>query len=388
MRARQTALELQLLAVAKGGAAELVIKQRQVDAARDLELIAEKQTHAQKALIRAKAEGDKQQLQDDFNQKAIEAARKHDAATATEAKWEYDEALSLLENYLNDKRAALERDFAAGKLGENQYQKDLNALEKAGLDAQKVVNADYRKDNAKANKAAADLEIKEQNRVKNEKRKIEATKQDITNASLEAGMIASDAIISALGEETAAGQAALAIKKTLALAEIAINLQKQLTANALAGAKISAEAPPVTIPLGIAYTVATDTLAVAGSLAAAAKILGFATGGVVPGTGTGDTVPAMLTPGEVVMNQASSQAYAPLLSFLNASYGGASFAPATASRANDGGLAARNAGAGLFPSAAEIGAAVAANVPDSISVREINSAQRRSARVRSLTSLR
>ena len=92
-----------------------------------------------------------------------------------------------------------------------------------------------------------------------------------------------------------------------------------------------------------------------------AKILGFATGGQVPGTGSGDTVAAILTPGEVVMNKAS-KAYAPLLSVLNASYGGAAFASSQQARPADGGLAARQAGAGLFPSAAEIGAAVAAAV--------------------------
>ncbi len=106
----------------------------------------------------------------------------------------------------------------------------------------------------------------------------------------------------------------------------------------------------------------------------------------MPGTGSGDTVAAILTPGEVVMNKAS-KAYAPLLSVLNASYGGAAFASSQQARPADGGLAARQAGAGLFPSAAEIGAAVAAAVPDSISVRAINQAQGRSARVRALTSL-
>ena len=34
---------------------------------------------------------------------------------------------------------------------------------------------------------------------------------------------------------------------------------------------------------------------------------GFAQGGIVPGQGTGDTVPAMLTPGEVILNQAQQE---------------------------------------------------------------------------------
>jgi hypothetical protein len=37
------------------------------------------------------------------------------------------------------------------------------------------------------------------------------------------------------------------------------------------------------------------------------KIKEFATGGIVGGTGTRDTVPAMLTPGEVVLNRQAVQ---------------------------------------------------------------------------------
>ena len=35
-----------------------------------------------------------------------------------------------------------------------------------------------------------------------------------------------------------------------------------------------------------------------------AMVKGFADGGIVEGTGTGDTVPAMLTPGELILNKA------------------------------------------------------------------------------------
>lgn len=39
------------------------------------------------------------------------------------------------------------------------------------------------------------------------------------------------------------------------------------------------------------------------------KVLGFATGGVVPGSGNRDSVPAMLTPGEVVINKKAANKY-------------------------------------------------------------------------------
>jgi len=53
--------------------------------------------------------------------------------------------------------------------------------------------------------------------------------------------------------------------------------------------------------------------AIIGSLAllegakAGVRALEFADGGIVPGQGSGDTVPAMLTPGEVILNQAQQQ---------------------------------------------------------------------------------
>ena len=117
----------------------------------------------------------------------------------------------------------------------------------------------------------------------------------------------------------------------------------------------------------------------------------FATGGYVSGAGTGtsDSIPAMLSNGESVMNANTTASFAPLLSYLNQLGGGVGFNAPTSSagRLNDGGMSARHAGAGLFPSAAEIGAAVAANVPTSIGVRDINVAQGRAARVRQLTKL-
>ena len=60
-------------------------------------------------------------------------------------------------------------------------------------------------------------------------------------------------------------------------------------------------------PLGIAPAAAS----IAFGLAQVSTIMGtkFADGGIVPGTnsGQGDTVPAMLTPGEVILNQAQQE---------------------------------------------------------------------------------
>jgi hypothetical protein len=281
--AKQTENELALLAVEKGSAAELVLKQTAIDLVADLELAGEKKTAEQVKLVRAKAEGDKLDLLVAFQQKEIELAKKRTAAQVSEVKREYAEAEQNLTDYLTNKRAAVDKDFLMGSISENTRQKQLNAIEKAGLDAALVNAEDYGQDKAKLVKAQADLEIKEAERVKNEKKRVKDIEQDIQDKAFEAAATTTDLVIDLFGKESAAGQAALITKKTLALAEIAINTEKLLIANAEAGAKISAEAPPFTVPLGIAYTVASDALAIASAAASAAKILGFRDGGIAVG---------------------------------------------------------------------------------------------------------
>ncbi|WBO86739.1 hypothetical protein [Hymenobacter yonginensis] len=67
----------------------------------------------------------------------------------------------------------------------------------------------------------------------------------------------------------------MALQKSLALAEIALSVPKQWAANAEAGAKISASAPPFTVPLGVAYTVGANIASTVGAGVAAAKIMGI-----------------------------------------------------------------------------------------------------------------
>jgi len=99
-----------------------------------------------------------------------------------------------------------------------------------------------------------------------------------------------------------------------------------------------------------ALTAVTDALnSAAAAIAAAtsnATLPGMATGGIVPGSGTGDSVAAMLTPGEFVMRRSIvSQLGVPFLSMLNR--GAGSFLPRGHYAA--GGLVAAGAGAGGTP---------------------------------------
>jgi hypothetical protein len=303
-----------------------------------MELAGEKKTQDQIKLVRAKAAGDRLDLLVAYQQKEIDQAKKLTAAQLAESNREYAEAQKNLEDYLSEKRAALERDLASGKINQNTYQAQVNALDKAGYDAALVNAADYAKDKGKILKSQADLEIREATRVKDEKKKLEDTKQRIQDAAFEAASTTTDLIIDLFGKESDAGQAALITKKTLAIAEIAINTEKQLIVNAEAGAKISAEAPPVTIPLGIAYTVATDALAIATAAASVAKILGFRDGGVLVGPSheqggipftIGGRPGFEAEGGEIIMTKGvwQSPLLRPLASQLNVLGGGAPLIP-------------------------------------------------------------
>ena len=88
------------------------------------------------------------------------------------------------------------------------------------------------------------------------------------------------------------------VVKSLAIGEATINTYK---------AAASAFASGGGFPLGVPGAVAS----IAFGLAQVAEIskTKFAGGGIVPGinTGQGDTVPAMLTPGEVILNQAQQE---------------------------------------------------------------------------------
>lgn len=353
---KQTEVEQLLLTVQKESAAELALLQKKVDLAAALTLASEKKNTAERALILATAEVEKRKLQDDFNKKTIEAAKQHAAAEVAESNREYAEAQRLLEEYLDNKRAAILNGQTRGVIGEEEAQRRLDAVQKAGNQAALVNAKDYAKDTAAIAKKSEEDEIKRLLHVKDEKKRVAALEEQIREASFKAASDASDAVIGLFGAESDAGQVALGIKKTVALAEIAINLEKQLSANHLAAAKIAESAAPYTVPLGIAYEVAEDAAAIAGALLSASKIAGFKSGGYVsgPGTGTSDSIPARLSNGESVMNANTTAMFAPLLSHLNVLGGGVAFAsgglvpgaPTRPASINDGGLLARQLGNG------------------------------------------
>lgn len=122
--------------------------------------------------------------------------------------------------------------------------------------------------------------------------------------------------IAAMGEEN---EAFAKLSKVLALGELAVNTGKALAAGI-------AQAQSVPFPGNIA-AIATTVATILANIATAKKTIQsakFSTGGLVEGEGSGtsDSIPAMLSNGESVMTATATQMFAPLLSSLNQMGGG------------------------------------------------------------------
>ena len=128
-------------------------------------------------------------------------------------------------------------------------------------------------------------------------------------------------LMDAIGEEN---KAAAMASKILALAQIAIS-----TGVALAQGIQQAQSVPY--PANIA-AIATTVAAVISGIASAISTVNsakFSTGGMVEGAGTStsDSIPAMLSDGESVINAQATKMFAPLLSSLNQLGGGVPITP-------------------------------------------------------------
>lgn len=130
---------------------------------------------------------------------------------------------------------------------------------------------------------------------------------------------AMNALSGLLGEFSEESKAAAVASKALALGEIAIK-----TGVALAGGIAQAQSVPFPANLAaIATTVATIIANIATAVQTV-KSAKFSTGGYVSGEGTGtsDSIPAMLSNGESVNNARSTSMFAPIYSSLNQMGGG------------------------------------------------------------------
>ena len=168
-----------------------------------------------------------------------------------------------------------------------------------------------------------------QQTIANDKERAEAQKQ-IAQAEKQMKLDAYNSVKSGIDAMAQHSKAFAIMSKTIALAEIAINTGKAIAAGV-------AQAMSVPFPgnlIAIATTVGT-VLANIASAISTVKSAKFAKGGRVDtrqyasggdvrgaGTGTSDSIHAMLSNGESVMTAAATSMYAPVLSAMNQSAGG------------------------------------------------------------------
>lgn len=197
---------------------------------------------------------------------------------------------------LSDKEAALLRaqyDSASQSLQMLEERGKLENQTQAEYDAELVA--------AKQEKLNAIIKINDA-QVKNEQAKAQAMKA-VTQSLTQ--------LLDQLGDENSAFAK---LSKIITLAQIAID-----TGRALSAGIASASSLPFPANLAaIATTVATILANVATAISTV-KSAKFATGGKVsgPGTGTSDSIPAMLSNGEFVVNARSTALFEPLLTAMN-----------------------------------------------------------------------
>lgn len=220
------------------------------------------------------AEKNRQQevAQEDLTEAEIFAINEKYRVQNEEAQKAFDERVA--QEQLDLLRTNLENKLAVAREGSNAEL----ALQLEKLEMQRVAEVEA------AEKTGADVALIN---AKYEKLK-ESTSKRTQQQQL-------DTISSTLGEASNLFDKESKAYKITATAEAIMNTYKAATAALASGSKIS----PI-------FGIASATIAVATGLKSVAEInkVKLAGGGVVPGFGSGDTVPAMLTPGEIVLNKA------------------------------------------------------------------------------------
>ncbi len=199
---------------------------------------------------------------------------------------EYQQVAKALQDDIANRERLLDNSYAAGLVKEAEYQEKKAAIAKIGTDTQTAINEKYLQDNTANQEQANANERDAIQRHADQVKQTEETKQDIRNSTVESFKAGTDLVIQLFGEESAAGQAAVAFKKVLALAEIGVNLQRTLSLNAVAAAQLGA-IPIVGPALGAAYLATKNTLAIVQAAVAAATVLALEHGGIAHVDGGG-----------------------------------------------------------------------------------------------------
>ena len=280
-------IEQRLQLATEGTIQEYSLKAEQLKKEKEIELSNTKLTAEQKQLI------------EDSYQKKL------DEMTSEYERKKQEKAMEALELELSNRLAA------AKIAGEDELQVELENAKKR-LDSLQQLEGE-----SDAEFKARQLEAKQeyldaQQALADREVEIEMTKQQAIK-----GVV--DSLIG-LTEELGEGNKAFAIlSKALALGEIAVNTGKAISEGVASAAGVPFPGNIPAILSTIATVVTNMTTAI--SIVKSAK---FADGGLVEGSGTGtsDSIPAMLSNGESVMTARATSMFAPLLSAINVAGGG------------------------------------------------------------------
>lgn len=209
------------------------------------------------------------------------------------------------------------------RLRKEQFTQDMTALEQSWTDEMEALSDELTQEIIANTLAVIEAERKE---AEEEKQMQEARRRYAEETAFAfsdvAGSIAD--MLATVGDEN---KQLTQLSKIIALAQIAIETGVA-TARGISAAMAAGPFPANLA--AIATTIATITAGITSAIASV-KSAKFATGGYVsgPGSGTSDSVPAMLSNGESVMNARSTAMFGPLLSSLNQAGGGIAFNPSS-----------------------------------------------------------
>lgn len=286
---RQKLISLQLEAVKEGSEQEYQLRMQQLVAARDVELNQKELTEQMKLAIVAK-----------YNKQIDDLSEQHEAEILQKQK----EAIQLRYETEIAQAHGNEQEILRIKL--EQKQEELDAIQQ--LEGESTEAFNLRK-------------IEMQNEYL-------ATKQELAEKEIEIENKKATALSSLAGNlssllEQAAGdnKGLLQVSKMLAIAEVAIAQGVAIAQAVKTATSSSATWIDMLAAIGTVISTITSVMAVATKSINSAK---FATGGKVvgPGSGTSDSVPAMLSNGESVLTAAATSMFAPLLSSFNQMGGG------------------------------------------------------------------
>ena len=356
----QKTIELKLAAVESGTAKEYALKLEALQKQMEMELLNTELTEEQKLLVKDKYA---KQMADLEKQQAAETAQRQ----ADEIALRYEMELNSLEMANTQKLAKLtEMGASEAQINQAQAAAELERLE--ALHAQQV-------------EALANLKQREgETETEYNARRLEAQKQQaeteaaIVDAKVNSQKAAYGSLKDAIAAMGESSTAFAKLSKVLALGEIAVNTGKALAAGI-------AQAQSVPFPANLA-AIATTVATILSNVATATKTVKsakFATGGLVegPGTGTSDSIPAMLSNGESVLTARATSMFAPVLSTFNQIGGGV---PIQATE-----TANSVAGEEMLAKAFMQGAAALPNPV--VSVVDINAGQKRVAQVEAMANL-